>query len=113
MIDRDAYDQLIASYYAHLEWFDGEKTLLGQLVRGCKILDWECGSGAFSEALLRRGAAEVVAIDSWYRPSFSPEEAAIKPTKIDISTFADQPGNAQSFDLQRLALNRNRYAVPI
>ena len=49
----------IDSYAAHLDWFAAEGVLPRSLVEGRRVLDWECGSGAFSVALQQAGATVV------------------------------------------------------
>jgi SAM-dependent methyltransferase len=61
---------------------------------GRYVLDWECGRGYFSLALLERGAKQVLGIDSWYDAS---EEIKTPPSQVrfmkcsisDLETHAD------------------------
>lgn len=95
------FSATVESYRAHLSWFAAEGVLPDSLVAGKRVLDWECGSGAFSVAMLQQGAAEAVAIDSRYNHQWTPADVreTVEPTRQDIRDLALDPSKQAQFDL--------------
>lgn len=79
-----------------------EGAIDGDDVVGKRVLDWECGKGAFSARFLELGAKSVTAIDSWL------DVAQVKATlgthagvtfeRISVEKFADDPSHHGQFD---------------
>ncbi len=61
----DQYREKVSLRLRELDSFINDKLIPLESLEGGTVLDWECGDGAFSIALLLRGASRVVAIDSW------------------------------------------------
>lgn len=100
---KSAYWQQVDGRSAELRWFGDEGVLPNDLIAGKTILDWECGNCAYSAALIRHGAAEVVAIDTWFHESWIPSEdrahIPVLGTKIDIANYVARGHEFKQFDL--------------
>lgn len=53
--------------------------LTAEMIKGKRILDWECGVGGFAACFLERGADAVVGIDSWLDPAHARNLTAALP----------------------------------
>lgn len=97
------YKLEIDGKFDELKWFHNEGALPRDLVVGKSILDWECGNCTYAAALMRYGAGEIVAIDTYFHDSWIPEEslaeAPVYGRKMDVRTFSQQSERLEKFDL--------------
>ncbi len=89
-----------------LETWIADGTLSRDRIEGRRVLDWECGLGAFSACFLELGAREVVGIDSWLDVDLSEKYLSGLPNavfrRLPIEACADDEdpsSTGRGFDL--------------
>lgn len=91
----DAFDRSYAGASEALDAWDALGVLPRSAIEGARVLDWECGLGAFAASLLERGASEVVGIDSWLDPAHAAtlrenlSRAAFHPLSLEAFLGSD------------------------
>lgn len=68
------FREKIAQAEGAIELFEAAGVLRKDVYRDQIVLDWECGTGAFSYAFLLRGAREVIGSDTWLPKHLMPQE---------------------------------------
>lgn len=79
-----------------------EGAILAADIQGKRILDWECGRGAFSAVFLERGASAVTAIDSWLDVAQTASTLGAHPdakyARISVEKFSADAAHQGQYD---------------
>lgn len=86
-----------------LKTFEREDSLLPTDLVGKRVLDWECGLGAYAATFLELGAASVTGIDTWLNVEHAKNSLTLLPRsrfeRISLERFSERPENWGAYDL--------------